>query len=285
MSLSIGEALHRVAPQLAAAGVPGARAEARLLLAHAAGLTQETIVGHPERLLEQDAAHRLAALVERRVRREPLAQITGLREFWSLPFRVSADTLTPRPDSETLVEAVLAEVPDHTAPLRILDLGTGTGCLLLALLSEMPRAMGLGVDLSEAAIEVARRNAAELKLADRARFAPGDWMNKVNERFNLVVTNPPYVASAELDRLEPEVSCYEPRLALDGGADGLRSYHAIAGGLDRVLAEDGLAAFELGAWQAEAVARILAKAGFRERVRRTDLAGIPRCLVVAKKDR
>lgn len=284
MTLTVAEALRAIAPRLAAAGVPHARAEARLLLAHAAGLTQETIIGYPERLLDGAAQARLQALVERRARREPLAQITGTREFWSLPFRVSGATLTPRPDSETLIEAALAAVPDRLAPLRILDLGTGTGCLLLALLWEMPRSTGLGIDLSEAAVAVARQNAADLRLSDRARFRRDDWMNGVNERFNLVITNPPYIASAELDGLEPEVSRFEPRTALDGGADGLESYRAIARGLDGVLADGGAAVFEVGAGQADAVAQILTAAGLQEKARRFDLAGIARCLVVGRKD-
>jgi release factor glutamine methyltransferase len=213
------------------------------------------------------------------VRREPLAQIVGVREFWSLPSAVTADTLTPRPDSETLIEAALAAVADRQAALRILDLGTGTGCLLLALLSEMPHSTGLGIDCSDKAIAVARRNAAALGLSARAEFLVGDWTNGVNERFNLVITNPPYIRTEDLPGLEPEVSRYEPRLALDGGADGLASYRAIAGGLAGVLAPDGVAVLEVGAGQADAVQRILRQAGLRETACRDDLGGVARCLV------
>jgi release factor glutamine methyltransferase len=282
--MSVAEALHRIAPRLAAAGVQQARTEARLLVAHATGLAQEAIIGHPERLLDDAAQVRLAELVERRAGREPFAQIVGVREFWSLPFKVTADTLTPRPDSETLIEAALDGVDDPAAPLRVLDLGTGTGCLLLALLSAMPRSTGLGIDLSEAAVAVARQNAAALGLAGRATFSTGDWMDAVDERFNLVITNPPYIETGVIDRLEPEVSRYEPRLALDGGLDGLQSYRAIASGLDRVLAEHGIAVMEVGAGQAQAVCRILAEAGFAEPLQRADLAGTTRCLIAARND-
>lgn len=276
---TMADALGDIARRLAAAGVPRARAEARLLLAHATGLGPEAILGHPDRSVDPAAAARLAVLVERRLQREPLAQIVGVREFWSLPFQVTADTLTPRPDSETLIEAALAAVSDRAAPLRTLDLGTGTGCLLLALLSEMPRSTGIGIDCSGRAIAVARQNAADLGLAERAEFRTGDWTNEVNERFNLVITNPPYIRTEDIDDLEPEVSRYEPRLALDGGADGLDNYRAIAAGLTGVLAEGGVAVLEVGDGQADAVSRILSAVGLREVARRRDLAGVVRCVV------
>src|SRR5262245_31681655 len=198
-----------------------ARREARLLLEHCLALSPGDLRSGEHAPMTAADLVRYESLIERRRTREPVSQILGQWEFWGLPFFVTRDTLTPRPDSETLVQAALSLIGDRDAPIQILDLGTGTGCLLLALLHELPSARGLGIDKSAAALTVAQRNASALGLADRARFAPGDWTAGLTESFDLILCNPPYIPSGEIAGLMPEVSQHEPGLALDGGPDGL----------------------------------------------------------------
>lgn len=280
MILSVDSTLRAASRRLAEAGIDNARLDARLLLGKVLGIGSPQLLAHPERVLTAAESAQVDMLVARRARREPLAHILGRREFWSLEFQVTADTLDPRPDSETVVEAALAEFPDRAAPLRILDLGTGTGCLLLALLSELPQATGIGVDCSEAALAVAHANGVALGLADRAAFRRARWGEGLDERFDLIVSNPPYIPSAQIDRLMPEVARYEPRLALDGGADGLDGYRAIAGEIRRLLSAGGRLAVEFGATQADSVTTIFAAAGLTPAALRRDLAGHPRCLLL-----
>ena len=262
---------------LRSAKVDDPRREARLLLSHASGQPVEWIIAHPE--ADYTAGRKYRSFIERRRRREPISHIIGRREFRSLGFEVTADVLDPRPDSEVLVEAALALRPVTGEPFKVLDLGTGTGCLLLSVLNERPAASGTGVDLSEAALAVARRNARELCLAERAQFRRGDWSNCLGGTFDLVLSNPPYIPSAEIDRLEPEVACYEPRLALDGGKDGLDAYRAIARWTPHLLANKGELIVEFGAGQAEAVCAIFAQHGITEAQVECDLAGRPRCFI------
>jgi release factor glutamine methyltransferase len=231
----------------------------------------------PTLTAEQEAV--LEALVRRRQRREPIAYILGAKEFWSLGFEVDPAVLIPRPESETLVEAVLEQIGDRTAALRILDLGTGSGCLLLALLSELPRAVGLGIDDSPAALAVAKRNAERLGLASRAEFRHARWGAGLEERFGLIVSNPPYVAEAEWDRLQPEIRHFEPKSALVAGPDALAAYRGLAPDCARLLAADGLCALEIGCGQGEAAAELLKRHGLHVTARYRDLAGIERCLV------
>ncbi len=278
---TIGVSVAAAAARLRTAGIPDARREARLLLAHALGVGPETVLGHPERAVDPGTAVHFDALVHRRIRREPTAYLLGLREFWSLPFRVTPDTLIPRPDSETLVEAALEGIGNRVAPLAVLDLGTGCGCLLIALLKELPRARGLGIDISEAVVSVASANAVALGVADRARFRRGDWGRGLEGAFDLIVVNPPYLATAGIDHLEPEVARYEPRRALDGGADGLEGYRALAPNLARLLAPRGRAVLEIGLGQRPAVAALLARHGLGVIGTGRDLGGIERCLVAA----
>ncbi|HXP77293.1 MAG TPA: peptide chain release factor N(5)-glutamine methyltransferase, partial [Stellaceae bacterium] len=221
-------------------------------------------------------------LLARRSAREPVSRILGYREFWSLRFELSAAALDPRPDSETLVESVLAALGARGRAFRILDFGTGSGCLLLALLSELPNAIGTGIDCSEGALETARRNAAALGLAGRARFVRGNWGDGLTGKWDVILANPPYIPSHELPGLMPEVALYEPRPALDGGADGLEAYRALAPAIARLLAPTGIAALEVGAGQATAAAGIMAKAGLALRTIRHDLSGVDRCLVLGR---
>jgi release factor glutamine methyltransferase len=279
---TIAGALAAATRCLDAAGVPEPRRDARLLVEHALGVSREVVLGHPERAVGAGEAARIAALVELRAGRRPVSRVLGVREFWSLPFQVTADTLDPRPDSEAVVEAALEGVADRDRPLRLLDLGTGTGCLLLALLSELPRAQGVGVDVSSRACAVARRNAASLGLDRRASFVVGDWGRGLAGAFDLVVANPPYVPETEIDGLEPEVSLFEPGLALRGGSDGLACYRALAPDLARLLAPGGRAVMEVGAAQASAVRSIFAARGMVWVATRRDLAGHERCVILAR---
>jgi release factor glutamine methyltransferase len=218
-------------------------------------------------------------MVARRCRREPVSRILGRREFWSLPFEVGPATLDPRPDSETLVSAVLSEIGDRAADLSIIDLGTGTGCLLLALLSELPQATGAGIDISAEAIEVARRNATALGLAARARFLPDDWARDVAGPSDIVISNPPYIESDAITRLATEVAVHDPRAALDGGTDGLDAYRALLPQAKRLLKPGGLLALEIGQGQGEAIRGLACAAGLRDSGSASDLAGIERCLL------
>jgi release factor glutamine methyltransferase len=280
-AVTLGDAVTTAAARLAEAGIAESRREARLLVALAAGLEPGVVLGYPERLLDAAGQASLAALLARRASREPFSRILGRRGFWSLDFEISPDTLDPRPDSETVIEAALAALPDRQAILRLVDLGTGTGCLLLALLSELPNATGIGIDLLPGAVAVARRNAAALRLGARANFAVGRWGEALAEKAaHLILCNPPYICSGEIESLAPEVARFEPRVALDGGPDGLGPYRELAEPVRRMLAPQGVAVFEIGAGQAGAVATLMAAAGLRLVAIRSDLAGVERCVVV-----
>jgi release factor glutamine methyltransferase len=268
-----------LAEKLAAAGIEHARSDAWLLLAAASGRSRVELIAGAAPPLSPAEEERLAALAARRLGREPMAYILGAREFWSLTFRVGPAVLVPRPESETVVEAALAEIADRAARLRILDLGTGSGCLLLALLSELPRASGLGIDRSGEALAIAESNAELLGLTERAAFREGDWGHGLAGPFDLIVSNPPYVALADAARLAPEVRAFEPKEALFAGADGLAAYRALVPDCARLLAEDGVACLEIGQGQGAAVAAIARRHGLRLLASRPDLAGIERCLV------
>ncbi len=221
-----------------------------------------------------------AGLLARRAAREPLALILGEREFWGMAFAVSPATLIPRPESETLIEAALAAFPDRAAVRQVLDLGTGTGCLLLAALAEFPAAWGLGIDRVPAAATLAAANARRLGLAGRAMFLCADWAAPIamTDGFDLLLCNPPYIAHDEIAGLMPEVARHEPASALDGGADGLDGYRLILPAIAALLAPGGVGVVELGAGQAVAVAALARAAGLEPAVPRADLAGIARAL-------
>lgn len=272
-------ALLRASAMLRSAGIERPRLEARLLLAHALGITPEALVREPDSILDARVYERL---VQRRAAREPLAHVLGEREFWSLRFAVSPATLIPRSDTETLVEAALEAHPDRSRVGTVLDLGTGTGCLLLATLSEFAGAFGVGVDLAPAALALASRNAQTLGLADRAAFLCADWAAPLAGPFDLILSNPPYVATSAIEGLAPEVASFEPRRALDGGADGLDAYRRIIPTLPRMLGPRGVAVLELGIGQAEQVSDLARRTGLATSVR-PDLAGIPRALVVLER--
>ena len=280
---TLAGALGAAAAELRAAGIDGPRREARLLMQHALGLRAEALLAGEDRPLGGAEARRLAALVRRRAGREPLAYLTGEREFWSLELAVDRSALVPRPETETVVEAVLAEAPPLPPRPRLLDLGTGSGCLLVALLSELPRASGVGIDISAASVSLARANAARHGLAARAAFIVADWGAPLAARFDIVVSNPPYVPAPALASLAPEIVRHEPRTALAGGPDGYACYRRLAPQIARLLAPAGLAAIELGAGMADEVASLFAAVGLAEINRRRDLAGIDRCALFVRR--
>ncbi len=275
------EALAAVRRLLDQNGVDSAALDARLLVCAAAHLTAVDLIRAPEAALDAASVDRLRAFASRRAAREPLSRILGKREFWSLSLAVSPAVLDPRDDTETLVGAALeAFASRRNEPLRILDLGIGSGAILCALLKELPGAIGIGVDISAEAAEIARANLAACGFVARATVIVGSWGDRVSGDFDLIVSNPPYIVSAEIQTLDPEVRNHDPFLALDGGPDGLDAYRAIAPDLARLLrAASGRFFVEIGAGQAEQVTAILAAAGLKELRTLPDLSG--RARVVA----
>lgn len=273
--MNIAAALRQGAAALGEAGVEGGAREARLLMAHALGLSDRAI---PDR--DAAAPEAFWPLLARRCRREPMALIRGRQGFWTLDLEVSRATLIPRADTEAVVHAALRALPERGRAWRVLDLGAGTGALLLAVLAECPAALGFGVDLSPAACALAARNAVLNGLAARAAWMCGNWAEALAGRFDLVLANPPYIETADLAGLMPEVACHEPARALDGGHDGLDAYRAIVAELPRLLAPSGRAVLELGQGQAAAVAVLAAAAGLAVLDREPDLGGIGRAIVL-----
>lgn len=278
--LTVAAALRQAVATLRAAGVPDAAGDARRLMADALGVAPGRLILMETDALPEAAAVRFGLAVTARAARQPVAQILGRRAFWGRDFRVTRDVLDPRPETETLVAAALARPFS-----RILDLGTGSGCILLTLLAERPAARGTGTDLSAAALAVAADNAARLGLADRARWLQGDWYDALPQReggFDLIVSNPPYIAAAELAALAPEVRLWEPALALSPGGDGLRAYRAIAAGAAARLSPEGALLVEIGPTQAPAVASLMQAAGLAAPRLHCDLDGRPRVLETAR---
>ena len=261
MSLNLLQAWGRAKARLEAAGLAGPVIDARLLVEAAADATRADIVTDPYRPLSPEQEARLEDYLARRERREPVSHILGRKGFWKIMLRVTADVLTPRPDTETVVEVALRDFPEH-APWSVLDLGVGSGAILLALLAERPAARGLGVDVSEDALAVARDNAAALGLAGRTALLRGDWTAGLDsDAFDLVVANPPYIATDVIPTLEPEVRDHEPRLALEGGGDGLDAYRILAPEILRVLKPGGRFVVEIGYDQKGPVEALFRAAG------------------------
>ncbi len=254
-----------------------ARLDAELLMAHALGVSREVML---LLRLDDEMPAAFEGLLMRRLSFEPVAYITGTRDFWTISLTVSPAVLIPRPDSETLIEAAVGHF-GKAGPKRVLDLGTGSGALLLAALSEWPNASGVGVDASEAALAVAAANANRLGLADRAAFALGDWGEGVGERFDLILCNPPYVESGA--KLAAEVADYEPASALFAGEDGLEDYRRLMPQFARLMEPGAIVALEIGAEQAEVVSALALEAGLSARCFQ-DLAGRSRCLLLSQLD-
>lgn len=274
------EALSRVAAFLTAQGVEPAEAQddARALLRAAAGLTRLDLALSPGELLSKESIDRLLAYAVRRAAREPVSRILGERGFWSLDLLVAPDVLDPRADTETLVETTLALIADRAAPLHIVDLGAGSGAILCALLSELPNARGVAVDLSPKACAATRANLARCGLADRAQVIRGRWGESLKGPFDVVVSNPPYIRAGDISGLAPEVRLHDPALALDGGADGLCCYREICSDLARILRPGGVVAVEVGWDQAHAVAALLESKGVSIAAVARDAAGHERAV-------
>lgn len=272
---------RELAEKFGQAGIESAETDARLLMAHALGIDRAELIGNGERALKPGEIETIGALAARRLKHEPVARIFGRKEFWRLNLYISPAVLVPRPETETVVEAALDIVVGDAMQmekLRILDIGTGSGALLLALLSELPNATGIGTDISTAVLDIARANAERNDLAGRCTFIVCDIATGLQGPFDLIVSNPPYVARGDIASLAPEVRDYDPALALDGGADGLDGYRAIAADARRLLAPGGRLIVELGAGQEAAVRELFTKAGLTVAAARDDLAGIPRAL-------
>jgi release factor glutamine methyltransferase len=272
MSLTLVQAWTRAKARLEAAGIEGPVIDARLLVEAASGAARADIIGDPHRMLSPDQAQTLEDYLQRRERREPVSHILGRKGFWKIMLSVNGQVLTPRPDTETVVERALSAFPDGSA-FSMLDLGVGSGAILLAILAERPAAKGLGVDVSEEALAVARENAANLGLASRVVLLRGDWTRGLGDAgFDLVVSNPPYIPSGDIEGLEPEVSRHEPRLALDGGTDGLDAYRLLAPEILRVLKPGGRFFVEIGYDQSQAVGALFKDAGAAQVATAQDLA-------------
>lgn len=280
MKTSVRDALARGAAQLQAAGIESPRLDARVLLSQALDVTCDGLFTREETAPAQ--LETFVSLIARRAAREPLAYITGRKEFWSLEFAVGPGVLIPRPETETLIEEALRVFPDTEAPLRVLDIGTGSGCLILSLLKERPNATGLAVDISDDALACARRNAARLGVATRCCFEPVARLPNPASTFDLILANPPYLTDQEFAATAPEIRCYEPPEAFVAGADGLEAYRAFLPLVAGNLLPSGSAFFEIGTGQAEKVTEIVMGAGLEVRRAISDLSGIPRCLVIGR---
>jgi release factor glutamine methyltransferase len=280
--ISVDEAQRILSKSFALAGIDSGMTDARALIGAALRLSRAQLLAQSDRLLEPREIAAIDALAARRMKREPVSRILGRKEFWSLMLDVTPDVLVPRPDTETLIEAALDYVVRgglRLEPLRILDIGTGTGALMLALLQELPNARGVATDVSVAALHVARGNAERLKLASRCSFVACNLADGVQGRFDLIVSNPPYIARGAIALLDPEVRDFDPRLALDGGADGLDAYRAIAASVPPLLAPGGRLIMELGVGQAPPVTALFEATKFIVLSIRNDLGGIARALI------
>ncbi len=270
--------LRSAVERLSAAGLEDAADEARRLLLAASDLSPARLLTEMTQPMPSEEREQFDAFVARREQREPLSHILGVQPFWTLELKVTRDVLTPRADTETVIEAALAAFPDRSAPVRMLDIATGSGAIILALLSEFPNASGLATDLSEAALKVAAENAVRTALTDRVRFQSGNWADGVSGAFDLVVSNPPYIATDVLETLEPEVRVFEPRLALDGGVTGFGPYPHLFAEAARLLKPGGLALFEIGYDQGAMARQAALDASAKEVSILKDLAGNDRVI-------
>ena len=277
--VTIAAVRRALAQAFRSAGLDSPDLDARLLVGHALSLDHSALASNSERPLSGEDISSIAALAERRLAHEPVARILGHKEFWGLDFIVTPATLVPRPDTETIVETALAAIADRAAPLRIADFGTGTGALLLALLSELPNAVGVATDVSLDALAVARHNAHHLNLASRSYFAACSYGSALRGAFDLIVCNPPYIPSADIAGLDSDVRDYDPRLALDGGASGLDGYRELVSDACRLLTPAGLLVVELGIGQGRAVAALMQEGGIVAEPPRADLSGHFRALL------
>jgi release factor glutamine methyltransferase len=284
-TLRLGDLFRDTVRRLTAAGIASPALDARLLVCAATGCGHERLIGEPDRVVSACEVDRLEAMIARRIGREPVSRILGEREFWGRNFAVAPSTLDPRPDSETLVELALdlARRLDSPRP-TIVDLGTGTGCLLISLLADLPNAVGFGIDIDAAALTVAVSNARRHLAPGRARFICGDWMAPIGGSVDLIIANPPYIETEEISHLAPEVAEFDPRGALDGGRDGLDAYRRIAEAAAGHVNPGGALVLEIGAGQERRVGELLVEGGFSVAGTRSDLSGTIRCIFATPPD-
>lgn len=278
MSLRLADFLRASEKKLSDACIDRPGFDARFLIGQALGLDRGELFSQADRILTEEERHRAQALIDRRANYEPVGRIMGEREFWGLTFHLNEATLEPRPDSEILIETTLRYLPQKDAPLQILDLGTGSGCLLLSVLHEFPNAKGLGLDIAPRAVEQANKNAEHLGLQNRATFKVNNWLEGIKGPFDLILANPPYIEQQEIPALMPEVRDYDPLAALDGGIDGLVPYRLLIPQLPKLMSKGGLAVFEVGYNQAASVSALFHANGFAQIEQHKDLGGIERCI-------
>lgn len=277
---TIGDAVRSIAHHLEQVGIDDAVGEARLIVGHTLDLTRSEVIGRKDEKLSETELISCRSLTKRRSAKEPMAYLLGEKEFWSLPFKVSQETLIPRPDSETLISAVLDYARNVKTPKRLLDIGTGSGCLLAALLSEWPEATGIGIDSNDGAVFLAGQNLDTLGMVGRCSILAATWpAYRPGEKFDLVIANPPYIPTVDIPTLDPDVRDYEPLSALDGGPDGLAIHREIAHHAEAVLKPGGLIAVEFGIGQSWDIQSLYGAAGFDPMHIQTDLSGTDRCLL------
>lgn len=287
--LTVQAAISGLAERFRKAGLPSAELDARLLVLDACGLTREALILDPKRSLSSAQIRQISDFAIRRLQREPVSRILGRREFWGREFLIAPAVLDPRPDTETLIEAALKLVRKDgrsKTPLRILDLGTGSGCILLTLLAELPAAEGVGIDVDPAALHIAQENASRLGLTERANFVCADWCAGLSASFDLIVSNPPYIRHKEISGLEPEVRCFDPMRALDGQHDGLEAYRQIASGAFAVAAVGSRILLEAGYDQAQEIVKLFHQAGWcaseEDALIFPDLTGVNRVVAIMR---
>lgn len=280
MNKVIRAALNEASQTLQSAGIDSAALDARLLMQAVLAYDHAALIAHDRDSLSDTQSVAFKSYISRRSEREPVSHIVGHRDFWKDRFHVSSDVLDPRPDSETLIEAAIEARPDRTDTYHILDLGVGSGCLLLSLLREYPNAHGTGVDISDAALSIAAGNALTLGMSQRVIFYQDNWGKALQNQYDMIMSNPPYIPGDDISGLAPEVRDFEPMGALSGGADGLDAYQALMPEIKRLLKADGVAVVELGAGQRGAVSDIARKTGLQVQSVQSDLAGIERVLVI-----
>ena len=276
---TLGSVYRYLIRELSLSKIENPQLEARILLAFASGVKQTRIIGYPEDRLDNSIISNLEKIMARRKTGEPIAYITGVKEFWSLNFNVTKETLIPRPHSETIVQSVLDTITNHMDRISILDLGTGPGCLLLALLSELPKAIGVGIDTSSTSCKIAEKNAKELGLNNRAKFYQGNWMEGIHDQFDIIVTNPPYVAEPDMKFLDREIRLFEPHVALSGGPDGVAAYRLIAKESITRLKTAGILVVEIGINQAQSIRDIFVQNGLKVIKTQRDFSNIDRCIL------
>jgi release factor glutamine methyltransferase len=263
-------------------GVKTSLLDSRLLLQHVLKITYEELLVSASKLVSDEENDEFEKLLSRRINREPVSKILEYKDFWKYRFKTNQHTLDPRPESETLIEFVIAEFKDKNRELNILDLGTGTGCLLICLLKEFPKAKGLGVDISLDALKVAGENAQNLEVADRVRFQKGDWLNGIDEKFDIIISNPPYIKTSQIDYLQDEVRLFDPLNALDGGESGVDPYITITKNVAKAMNNHAKVFYEIGKWQENDISTIIRENGFDIIAVKNDLLGIPRIIAFRK---